>query len=40
MRFAEYLNYTNSSRRITESSMKTVQPKDLDEFKKNYGGLV
>ena len=32
MRFTEYLKYTNSSRRITESSLETVQPKNKDEL--------
>ena len=32
MRFTEYLNYTNSSRRITESSSRKVQPKTKKEL--------
>ena len=32
MRFAEYLRYTDSSRRITESSLDTVHPKNKDEL--------
>ena len=32
MKFTEYLKYTNSSRRITESSLETVQPKNKDEL--------
>ena len=32
MRFTEYLKYTNSSRRITESSLETVHPKNKDEL--------
>ena len=32
MRFVEYLNYTNSSRRITESSSRKVQPKTKKEL--------
>ena len=34
MKFTEYLRYTNSSRRITESSSRKVQPKTKDELKK------